>query len=443
MMLIAAPAFAVTPAKAPSLLEQVPQAALLGGAIRSSALEVMRMYFAQSPDMQKDVGEFLVKRIGVDLTRIDGAAFWSTQLAPQPTFGAFLRLPSSAVPPLKGASRGSFDGSELVAFGKLVAAAVPGGLIIGDDQEVRVGVAVAHKHAPPVGAQSPLAALLTQEANDLVAGLAASAVKDPQMQAAAQQFGVQTVTLTLGADGKIVLEAIGDGARLANAKSAIESTMAMVQTALKMQHDRAMSAPADPDGDFAADLGSVIGYHQLVAFWREFSPKLDGNRLIARYQLPQVKTASMMVPLLGVGAAMAIPAFTKYARRSKSVEATMNVRKLADGAVTLLESKKKPPRSSQWSPAAKCCGQANDKCAPDAKAWSGEPWASLNFSLEEPHHYQYRVTSEGAGKKTRVTVEARGDLDCDGIWSTFKRVVTVDAQGVPRVGPLESANEIE
>lgn len=439
VVLLAAPALAATPPKGPSLLDQIPQAAILGGAVRPSALELFRTYFQQSPDMQRDVGTFLTKRIGVDLTRVDGAAWWSTSLAPQPTFGVFLRLPSSAVPPLRGQSRGSFDGAELIGLGKMVAAAVPGGLVLGDEQEVRVGVAVAHKHAPPVNAQSPLAGLLPQESNDIVAGLAASAVKDPQAQAAAQQFGVKLVTLTLSGEGKLLLEAIGDGARLQNAQNVLTQTVSLALNQLKMAHDAAM---AREDGDFAQDLGSVVGYHQLAAFWKEFQPKLEGDKLVCRYQLPQVKTAGMIMPLFGIGAAVAIPAFQKYLRRSKTVEATMNTRRLADGAAAMLVEKKKPPRSTQWTPPSSCCGKPGDKCPPDPSLWKSEPWSSLGFSVDDPSQYQYRVTSSGKGAKASVTVEARGDLDCDGQWSSFKRTVTLDKSG-PRVGELQSVDDIE
>jgi type IV pilus assembly protein PilA len=439
VVLLAAPAFAAAPTKGPSLLEQIPQAAIAGGAVRPSALELFRTYFQQSPDMQRDVGTFLTKRIGVDLTRVDGAAWWSTALAPQPTFAVFLRLPSNAVPPLRGQSRGSFDGTELIAFGKIVAAAVPGGLILGDDQEVRVGVAVAHKHAPSINGQSPLAGLLPQESNDILAALAASAVKDAQMQAAAQQFGVKLVTLTLSGEGKVVLEAIGDGARLQNAQNVLNSSVGLALSQLKMAHDQAM---AREDGDFANDLGVVIGYHQLAAFWKEFQPKLEGDKLVCRYQLPQVKTAGMIMPLVGIGAAVAIPAFMKYIRRSKTVEATMNVRRLADGAAGMMTEKKKPPKSTQWTPSASCCGKPGDKCAPDPTLWKSEPWSSLGFSVDDPFQYQYRVTSSGKGPKASITVEARGDLDCDGQWSSFKRTVTHDKSG-PKVGELQTADDVE
>jgi type IV pilus assembly protein PilA len=447
-LLVAVPAWAGSPAAQPSLLDQVPDAALLGGALRASALDIVHQYFRQTPEMQKDVGTFLNRRIGVDLTRVEGAAFWSTQLTPQTTMGLFLKL-SGAPTALKGQKVGSFDNTDLIGFsGKLVAAAVPGGIILGDDQEVRVGVAVAHKHAPALGANSPLAMLLKEAPGaDLLAGLAASAVKDPQMQQTAAQYGVKTVSLVFRADGLIQLTAAGDGARLKNAQQTLTTVMNVVLAQARMKHDQAM---ADDRGDIAEDVGAIAGYHQLVAVWNEINPRLEGDKLVGRYQMPQLKTSSMLIPIIGIGAAVAIPAFLKYVRRSKTVEATTNVRRLADAAAALAAEqgpKKKGkfafPKSTEWTPARGCCGQPGDKCGPDASAWKGATWTALGFSVEEPAYYQYRVTSKGAGARATVTVEARGDLDCDGKFSSFKRVVTVDAQGNPTVSPLDTSDEIE
>ena len=46
----------------------------------------------------------------------------------------------------------------------------------------------------------------------------------------------------------------------------------------------------------------------------------------------------IVVAIIGILAAVAIPAFMKYIRRSKTVEATMNVRKLFDSSVAYFEA---------------------------------------------------------------------------------------------------------
>src|SRR5260370_19256986 len=109
--------------------------------------------------------------------------------------------------------------------------------------------------------------------------------------------------------------------------------------------------------------------------------------MVSRYQLPQLKTSGMFVPAIGILAAVAIPAFMKYIRRSKAVEATMNVRKLADAAVAYAveqQPKQKArftfPKSTDWAPAHNCCGQPGDKCAPNASTWSAPAFRALDFT---------------------------------------------------------------
>jgi hypothetical protein len=134
---------------------------------------------------------------------------------------------------------------------------------------------------------------------------------------------------------------------------------------------------------------------------------------------------------IGMCASIAIPAFTKYIRRSKTVEATMNVRRLADATFAYWQEHGQPPPASDFVPGGDSCG----KYTPDPSLWKGRPWSDLHFSVDDPFYYQYRVTHLDDGS---VSVEARGDLDCDQVFSSFQRIVTSDG-----VGTLSTHNEIE
>src|SRR5690242_8023378 len=73
----------------------------------------------------------------------------------------------------------------------------------------------------------------------------------------------------------------------------------------------------------------------------------------------------IVVAIIGILAAVAIPAFMKYIRRSKTTEATMNIRKLFDSSVAYYEAEhatragdvlpKQFPAAAAVSPATKCC----------------------------------------------------------------------------------------
>ncbi len=145
----------------------------------------------------------------------------------------------------------------------------------------------------------------------------------------------------------------------------------------------------------------------------------------------------IVVAIIGILAAVAIPAFMKYIRRSKTTEATMNVRKLFDSSVAYFESErsdtagsilaKQFPGSIALTPTTKCCTAAGEKCAPTPSIWNDTAggWASLNFSVDDPHYYQYRYDSTGTGSAANFKAWAHGDLDCDGTFSSFQRAGNV------------------
>jgi type IV pilus assembly protein PilA len=402
----------------------------------------VRAWIDARPEMRAELGEFLSRTVGVDLSRVDGALLWSTQPGgPQPTVGAFIRLPGLVAP--KGRSLGQHAGVELLAQAGVVVASVPGGLLIGQEPEVRAGIDAAKARA---GAKSALGQLLSADRTaDMAIAVDAAGAPDPAMQQVVQQWGLRALTFVLRGNGLIVLEAIGDARKLESARSLIAGGAQMAIQRLKDEKDRA--AVGD---DVATGVGAIVTYHEAVAFWKEFQPKLVGDRLAGQYQLPKLDAGSgALVAIVGVLSAVAIPAFMKYVRRSKTIEATANLRRLADESIAYYESHRKNkgftfPASTEWTPQRNCCGQPGDKCAPDASVWKGKTWTALNFSVNDPHYYQYRVQSSGKGKTARTIVEARGDLDCDGTFSSFKREIAIDAQGNASGGVgLMTQDEIE
>ena len=164
----------------------------------------------------------------------------------------------------------------------------------------------------------------------------------------------------------------------------------------------------------------------------------------------------IVVAIIGILAAVAIPAFMKYIRRSKTTEATMNIRKMFDASVAYYESEHAASDGSilakqfPWTagkssggtggggtggggtggggtggagggffltPESKCCTNPGEKCAPNPSIWNDASWAALNFSVDDPHYYQYAFTNDD----TSFFATAVGDLDCDDVFSTFGR----------------------
>ncbi|CAN5356793.1 hypothetical protein BH09MYX1_BH09MYX1_62330 [soil metagenome] len=67
--------------------------------------------------------------------------------------------------------------------------------------------------------------------------------------------------------------------------------------------------------------------------------------------------------------------------------------------------------------------------------WSVSPWLDMGFSLSTPQFYAYSFESQGSGPSALATAEARGDLDGNGVNSTFRVSVSPDATGTAKVDP--------
>jgi type IV pilus assembly protein PilA len=164
----------------------------------------------------------------------------------------------------------------------------------------------------------------------------------------------------------------------------------------------------------------------------------------------------IVVAIIGILAAVAIPAFMKYIRRSKTVEATMNLRKIFDSSVSYYEAEHASPTGAildrqfpatvGWSPATNCGTQSGGKCNPatEAASWRNTTWAALNFSVDDPFYYNYQYTSAGTASNSTFSAEARGDLDGDSTYSLFRRNGSVTSENNVTGGAgLYSENDIE
>ena len=155
----------------------------------------------------------------------------------------------------------------------------------------------------------------------------------------------------------------------------------------------------------------------------------------------------VVVAIIGILAAVAIPAFMRNARKAKTVEATTNVKKMYDGARSYYEEERNargsivplpkqfPINAGLTNPASNaCCGQAGDKCNPAVAAekngWSDPVWSALKFSMDDPHYYWYTYIGAGTSTASLFSARAQGNLDCDAAHSTFEMTGAVAADGV-------------
>ena len=120
-------------------------------------------------------------------------------------------------------------------------------------------------------------------------------------------------------------------------------------------------------------------------------------------------------------------AFDDYKNKSKSSEAELQLTKIGKRAsIYAVERGELPKLSVPLTPAAACCNSGPDakyKCQPSQTSWAA--WAPLEFTMDEPHHFQYSIESDG---KT-LTAKAVGDLDCDNKMIEYVLVAKLGADG--------------
>ena len=163
----------------------------------------------------------------------------------------------------------------------------------------------------------------------------------------------------------------------------------------------------------------------------------------------------IVVAIIGILAATALPAFMKYVRRSKTTEAMMNIRKMYDSSVAYYAAEhtdasghvlpKQFPTSQGPNPSkGACCTNAGKKCKPSNPLWTSATWKSLNFSVDDPFYYSYQYTSGGTDKTSTFLVDAYGDLNCNNVYSTYERKGSVDSKfNVTGGSGLYIVNDIE
>jgi prepilin-type N-terminal cleavage/methylation domain-containing protein len=152
----------------------------------------------------------------------------------------------------------------------------------------------------------------------------------------------------------------------------------------------------------------------------------------------------IVVAIIGILAAVAIPAFTRYVKKSRTAEAVGHLNKEWAGSLTYYESdhitaggvmlpKSFPGEgSSATEPnSGKECGcSTGGRCKGGDPVWGSDPvWQALSFSLPDPHNYLPHYASTGTGSSANFTAKATGDLNCNSTMSEFSRQGSIDSNG--------------
>jgi hypothetical protein len=137
--------------------------------------------------------------------------------------------------------------------------------------------------------------------------------------------------------------------------------------------------------------------------------------------LEAAATASVVACAL----AAIVPSCIRSIRMSRTAEATENLDRIARAWVAHAGD----PGVSLPTPLTPPLVPRGAAASDPPGTWDHPTWRALGFSIpeSEPHWYAYRVEARDEGRE--VVVVAHGDLDGDGVTSTYTRTIRREAAG--------------
>ena len=156
----------------------------------------------------------------------------------------------------------------------------------------------------------------------------------------------------------------------------------------------------------------------------------------------------IVVAIIGILAAVAIPMFLDYMKKAKAIEPFGQLNAIGKMQKSLYGERgsftpgvaARLPVNAAAPPGLDCCGGRGGghgvpgptnigKCTGDAAGFAADPqWKAMDFSLDEESSYQYAYSSAASNA---FTANAFGDIDCNGVEAVFRLAGSIDASSNP------------
>jgi prepilin-type N-terminal cleavage/methylation domain-containing protein len=147
----------------------------------------------------------------------------------------------------------------------------------------------------------------------------------------------------------------------------------------------------------------------------------------------------IVVVIIGILAAIAIPMFSSHMKKAKTNEADLQLNELGKNAKAYYQANNTYPQGTAGVlPGADggACSGTNSKFA-TSTAWASDSvWTALDFHVDEPGYFSYHYTGTAPSSAEALAVS---DLDCDHTLSTYSLELTVPA-GSPAAQLIEPKN---
>jgi type IV pilus assembly protein PilA len=155
----------------------------------------------------------------------------------------------------------------------------------------------------------------------------------------------------------------------------------------------------------------------------------------------------IVVAIIGILAAVAIPAFLNYMKKAKTSEATLNIDRIYEGAVSYFDSEHVGqgvtgtimqhclPLTTGYTPDTGLLSGEKFIASDHMASFESDSWKALDYSVADNFYYAYNFTGSGATGNTVTEgddffAQASGDLDGDTTLSLFERAAQVVSGGI-------------
>jgi hypothetical protein len=148
--------------------------------------------------------------------------------------------------------------------------------------------------------------------------------------------------------------------------------------------------------------------------------------------------AAALVAVIGSVVATALPAFVRNLHASRLVEPIDGLNRIATRATVLAAGR---PAKGAYPPSVPLTPEQvpkGERVSDPPGTWEHPTWRELGFSQENPHWFSFAFESNNGAGLATFTARAHGDLDGDGLQSTF----SVSGQSKDGAGPVTLPMEI-
>lgn len=423
--------------------------------------------------LEKEIDEYLIAQIGITMT---DATSVSAFFLGEKDFGVVLVGVEGEV---KGTKTGSHQGVDLLQL--------PGGsemrvatkndvLILGSETSVKAALDAQADEAKSAANTDALGKLFASETDGVAVAIGVDINLAPEKMRRDMPRGMNLDRglVTFGDQGlRLLLE--GDETSLNQVSALI--TMGLSTALAEMEEQKERATKKEDPGEILEGVAAIMGTHYMQQAQKMLTPKIEGKRLTVDVPMSAGDPA-ILAAIVGMSAAVAIPAFTKYMRRSKTSEARVQLAKMFDATSAYFNEEHVDPGAATDGPPHRCpnngklvgesgitpplsvdCNKGpGGRCVPadgggtgagyyDISVWTdNDVWNGLNFQMEQGHYFHYNFkwanAADGFGE-CQFTTQAFGDLDGDGVFSTYERTGAADMHGVNAAAGLYIDQETE